>query len=54
MDDTNVTFFFQFGLIRDLVTLDSSCFTLKTLKDAACNFVNIKVSLHNLILLYLK
>lgn len=44
MEDKDITFIFQLGLIRDSVTLKVSCFTLKTLKEAACDFVNIKVS----------
>lgn len=44
MEDNDVTFTFQLGLIRDSVTMKLSCFTLKTLKEAACNFVNVKVS----------
>lgn len=44
MEDKDVTFVLQLGLIRDSVTLNTSCLTLKTLKEAACNFVNLKVS----------
>ena len=45
MEDGNshVTFLFQVGLVRDLVTTDASQLTLKTLKDLACNFINQKV-----------
>lgn len=52
MDDKNVTFIFQLGLIRDSVTLSSPCFTLKTLKEAACDFVNIKVSIKNCVFMH--
>lgn len=45
MEDKDVTFILQLGLIRDSVTLNASCFTLKTLKEAACDFVNTKVSI---------
>jgi hypothetical protein len=45
MEDKDVTFILQLGLIRDSVTLNASAFTLKTLKEAACDFVNIKVSI---------
>lgn len=44
MEDKDITFMLQLGLIRDSVTLNASCFTLRTLKEAACDFVNIKVS----------
>ena len=42
-DNNNVTFLFQVGLVRDLITTDASQLTLKTLKDLACNFINQKV-----------
>lgn len=46
MEDGNsqVTFMFQVGLVRDFVTTDASQLTLKTLKDLACNFINQRVS----------
>jgi len=44
MEEKDVTFILQLGLIRDSVTLNASSFTLRTLKEAACDFVNIKVS----------
>jgi len=47
MEEKEVTFILQLGLIRDSVTLNASSFTLKTLKEAACDFVNIKVSSNN-------
>jgi protein kinase D len=39
-----VTFLFQFGLIRDAVTVPVSSLNLKTIKDLACSFINSKVS----------
>ncbi|XP_050530669.1 serine/threonine-protein kinase D1 isoform X2 [Daktulosphaira vitifoliae] len=48
MEDKEVTFFLQLGLIRDTITLNSSCFTLRTLKEAACDFVNMKCADHGL------
>ena len=39
----DITFLFQFGLIRDIVTVPQSLLTLKTIKDLACNFINNKV-----------
>lgn len=50
MEEKDVTFILQLGLIRDSVTLNASSFTLKTLKEAACDFVNIKVSSNNVYL----
>lgn len=47
MEDKDIAFILQLGLIRDSVTLNASCFTLKTLKEAACDFVNEKVSIQN-------
>lgn len=38
-----VTFTLQSGLSKDLVTVDSSDLTLKTLKDLACEFIDSKV-----------
>lgn len=48
MEGTEVTFLFQFGLIRDTITVDSSTLTLKTLKDLACDFINTKCPEHGL------
>lgn len=48
MEGTEVTFLFQFGLIRDTVTVDSSTLTLKALKDLACDFINTKCTEHGL------
>ena len=46
MEDGNshVTFMFQVGLVRDLISVDASQLTLKTMKDLACNFINQRVS----------
>lgn len=38
-----VTFMFQFGLIRDCVTVVQSSLNLKTIKDLAVDFINNKV-----------
>ncbi|KAG1684723.1 Serine/threonine-protein kinase D3 [Nymphon striatum] len=43
-----VTFQLQSGLTKDLVTVDSSDLTLKTLKDLACDFINSKFPEHGL------
>lgn len=48
MEGTEVTFLFQFGLIRDTVTVDSSTLTLKALKELACDFMNTKCPEHGL------
>lgn len=52
MDDLGpeVTFMFQFGFIRDAITVPQSTLNLKTIKDLACDFLNSKVS--NRILMY--
>ncbi|KAJ8934446.1 hypothetical protein NQ314_013320, partial [Rhamnusium bicolor] len=38
-----VTFLFQFGLIRDAITVPKSSLNLKTIKNLACNFLNSKI-----------
>jgi hypothetical protein len=43
MEGPEVTFIFQFGLVRDTVTAVASTLGLKTLKDLACDFINRKV-----------
>ncbi|VVC37543.1 Hypothetical protein CINCED_3A014345 [Cinara cedri] len=48
MEDKDITFILQLGLIRDTVTINASHITLKTLKEAACDFVNIKCPEHGL------
>lgn len=40
----DVTFSFQFGHLRDTVTVPASSLNLKSFKDMACNFLNSKVS----------
>lgn len=44
MEGLEVTFLFQFGNLRDMVSAPVSSITLKTLKDMACDFINAKVS----------
>ncbi|KAK9876177.1 hypothetical protein WA026_011295 [Henosepilachna vigintioctopunctata] len=46
--DPEVTFLFQFGLIRDAVVVPQSSLNLKTIKDLACNFINTKVPDHGI------
>lgn len=46
--DPEVTFLFQFGLIRDAVIAPQSSLNLKTLKDLACDFINSKVPDHGI------
>lgn len=48
MEGSEVTFLFQFGLIRDTITVDASVLTLKTLKEFACDFINTKCPDHGL------
>lgn len=43
MAGPEITFLFQFGNWRDIVTVDASTLNLKTLKDLACDFINTKV-----------
>lgn len=43
MEGPEVTFLFQFGNLRDMVTAPASSITLKSLKDMACDFINNKV-----------
>lgn len=40
----DITFLFQFGLIRDTVTVPQTLLNLKTIKDLASDFINNKVS----------
>lgn len=42
--DKEVTFLFQFGMVRDTATVNVNKLNLKTLKDLACDFINSKVS----------
>ncbi|KAL3287930.1 hypothetical protein HHI36_002386 [Cryptolaemus montrouzieri] len=46
--DPDVTFLFQFGLIRDAVIVPQSSLNLRTIKDLACNFINSKVPDHGI------
>uniref|UniRef100_A0A023F3P7 protein kinase C n=2 Tax=Triatoma infestans TaxID=30076 RepID=A0A023F3P7_TRIIF len=46
MNNTEVTFIFQFGLIRDTITIDTTNLTLKFLKEQACEFINEKCPEH--------
>ncbi|XP_037947137.1 serine/threonine-protein kinase D3 [Teleopsis dalmanni] len=43
MERPEVTFLFQFGSIRDAVSVAVNALTLKTLKDLACEFINTKI-----------
>ncbi|XP_049545517.1 serine/threonine-protein kinase D3 [Anopheles darlingi] len=43
MAGDGITFIFQFGNLRDIITVDSSALTLKLLKDLACEFINNKI-----------
>ncbi|XP_008195845.2 serine/threonine-protein kinase D3 isoform X1 [Tribolium castaneum] len=43
-----VTFLFQFGLIRDAITVPVASLNLKTIKDLACNFINSKIPDHGI------
>nr|XP_024216188.1 serine/threonine-protein kinase D3 [Halyomorpha halys] len=40
MMNREVTFLFQFGLVRDTVTIDTSILNLKVVKEHACDFIN--------------
>lgn len=40
MTSREVTFLFQFGLIRDTVSMESSILNLKMIKEKACEFIN--------------
>lgn len=48
MEGSEITFLFQFGLIRDTVTVESGSLTLKSLKELACDFINTKCPDHGL------
>uniref|UniRef100_A0A1I8NM65 Serine/threonine-protein kinase n=1 Tax=Stomoxys calcitrans TaxID=35570 RepID=A0A1I8NM65_STOCA len=43
MEGPEVTFLFQFGSVRDAVSVAANVLTLKTLKDLACEFINTKI-----------
>nr|CAD7416423.1 unnamed protein product [Timema poppensis] len=42
MEGPEVTFLFQFGLVRDTVTTVTNTLGLKTIKSLACDFINKK------------
>lgn len=44
MEGPEVTFMFQFGVLRDAVSVAASSLNLKSLKDLACDFIHSKVS----------
>lgn len=44
MEGPEVTFLFQFGNLRDMVTVPAATINLRSLKDLACDFINSKVS----------
>uniref|UniRef100_A0A1B6DCZ5 Serine/threonine-protein kinase n=1 Tax=Clastoptera arizonana TaxID=38151 RepID=A0A1B6DCZ5_9HEMI len=46
VEGSDVTFIFQFGIIRDTVSVLLSSLTLKTLKEHACDFINAKCPDH--------
>ncbi|XKL69676.1 hypothetical protein PGB90_007445 [Kerria lacca] len=48
MEENEVTFLFQFGLIRDTITANLSTLTLRSLKQYACDFVNSKCPEHGI------
>ncbi|XP_043276288.1 serine/threonine-protein kinase D1 isoform X2 [Venturia canescens] len=52
MEGPEVTFLFQFGLLRDTVSVEASALTLKTLKEYACDFINTKCPDHGLTQLF--
>ncbi|XP_055627292.1 serine/threonine-protein kinase D1 isoform X2 [Toxorhynchites rutilus septentrionalis] len=43
MAGPEITFIFQFGNLRDIVTVSSQALTLRTLKELACDFINTKI-----------
>lgn len=45
MESPEITFMFQFGSIRDAVTVCASLLNLATLKDLACQFITTNVSI---------
>lgn len=44
MEGPEITFLFQFGNLRDMVTIPAPSINLKSLKELACDFINSKVS----------
>lgn len=45
MEAPEITFMFQFGSIRDAVTVCASQLNLRSLKELACNFIETHVSI---------
>lgn len=43
-----ITFLFQFGLIRDAITVPQSSLNLKTIKNLACDFLQSKIPDHGI------
>lgn len=52
MEGPEVTFLFQFGLLRDTVSVEASALTLRALKEYACEFINTKCPDHGLTQLF--
>lgn len=48
MQSPEVTFLFQFGLIRDTVSAEVCSLNLKSIKELACDFINSKIPDHGL------
>jgi len=44
----DISFMFQFGLTRDVITVPQGTMNLKTLKDLACDFINTKFPDHGI------
>ncbi|XP_017771650.1 PREDICTED: serine/threonine-protein kinase D3 [Nicrophorus vespilloides] len=47
-ESPEISFLFQFGLTRDIVTVTQSSLNLKTIKDLACDFINNKIPDHGI------
>lgn len=43
MEGPEITFLFQFGNLRDAVSVPATALNLKSLKDMACDFINSKI-----------
>lgn len=48
MEAPEITFMFQFGSIRDAVTVCASQLNLRSLKELACNFIETHVSVYTI------
>lgn len=44
MEGPEVTFMFQFGVLRDAVSVPTATLNLRSLKDLACDFIHSKVN----------